>query len=184
MFETLKLTVNINLQETKKMSQKLIVALSPSCTVFCSHTTHHSAAMHPHSIPTNTCNNPTHHSTKNQTHRPWPSTPHHSPTHHRPGDHIPSHHRPTHHSPGRHIPHTTLPKGGGGLTLQTKPELAALSAWGQSTPYNPATMHMYTPTQAPHKHTHTHTPRHTYLQAFVIGLACKNVLTNISKKPT
>ena len=30
--------------------------------------------------------------------------------------------------------------------------------------------------------THTHTPRHTYLQAFLIGPACKNILTNISKK--
>ena len=34
-----------------------------------------------------------------------------------------------------------------------------------------------------HAQTHTHTPRHTYLQAFLIGLACKNVLRNISKKP-
>ena len=70
----------------------------------------------------------------------------HSPTRHSPANHsrthqTPRNHIPTHHSPGRHVPtqHTTR---GGGVALQTKPELAALSALGQSTPYNPATMHM------------------------------------------
>ena len=76
-------------------------------------------------------------------------------------------------------------QGGGELALQTKLETAALPALGQSTPYNPATMHMYTPTPThTHKHTHTHTnkPRHTYLQAYLIGRSYQNVLRTISIK--
>ena len=70
-FEILKLIVNINLQKIKRLSQKSIMALSPWFTAFCTHTTHHGAAMH----PTLACNNPTHHNNKHQTHRAWPGTP-------------------------------------------------------------------------------------------------------------
>ena len=100
---------------------------------------------------------PTHHSPRG-----------HSPTHHNPKHRGPTHHTPQNHTPTHHTPHTTQSQGGGGLAVQTKHELAPLSALGQSTSYNLATME-------------THTPRHTYLPAFLIGPMIKIFFLHLQK---
>ena len=121
--------------------------------------TRHSPANHSRTHQTPRNHTPTHHS---PTHEPTHDNPtHHSPTHRKPRNHYPTQHRPTHQIPGRHIPTQHTSRGGGGLALQRKPKLGALSALGQSTPWNSSTIRTYTPTHAQtHTHTHTHTKAH------------------------
>ena len=109
------------------------------------------------------------------THIPRNYTPTHhsptkySPTHDSPMHHSPTWHTPKNHTPTHHTPHTPqFQWGGGGLAVQRKLELAPLSALGQSTPYNMATME-------------THKPRHTYLPAFFDWSNDRNILRTSEK---
>ena len=107
-------------------------------------------------------------------HGPTHNPTHDNPTHHGPRNHIPG---PTQHSPRRHIPTQRTTKGGG-VGMGNKAYGSRFICFRAIYTLQPThNVHVHTHTRA-----HTHTPSHTYLQAFLIGLAYKNVLTNITKQ--
>ena len=104
---------------------------------------------------------------------------HHSPTHHSPRNHIPTHLSPRHHIPTDHS------REGGGVGIANKAltsRFIFFRAIYTLQPSHNAHVHTHTRTNS---HTHTHAHKHTKTHippSFLIGVACKKVLANISKK--